>query len=137
MESMCEMRVVEHERDTVMRPRTILVIEDDASVRVLLAQILEDAGYQTYEATNGREGLEQFRAKPMDLVITDLEMPEMNGLDLILELTRAFLDVKVIAMSGHSSDELQTARLLGARQTFAKPLDLSMLLRAVQYELLH
>lgn len=119
-----------------MRPRTILVIEDDASVRVLLAQILEDAGYQTYEAANGREGLEQFRAKPMDLVITDLEMPEMNGLDLILELTRAFLDVKVIAMSGHSSDELQTARLLGARQTFAKPLDLSMLLRAVQYELL-
>jgi len=115
-----------------MRPRTILVIEDDASVRVLLAQILEDAGYQTYEAANGREGLEQFRAKPMDLVIT-----EMNGLDLILELTRAFLDVKVIAMSGHSSDELQTARLLGARQTFAKPLDLSMLLRAVQYELLH
>ncbi len=120
-----------------MRPRTILVIEDDASVRVLLAQILEDAGYQTYEAANGREGLEQFRAKPMDLVITDLEMPEMNGLDLILELTRAFLDVKVIAMSGHSSDELQIARLLGARQTFAKPLDLSMLLRAVQYELLH
>ena len=120
-----------------MRPRTILVIEDDASVRVLLAQILEDAGYQTYEAANGREGLEQFRAKPMDLVITDLEMPEMNGLDLILELTRAFLNVKVIAMSGHSPDELQTARLLGARQTFAKPLDLSMLLRAVQYELLH
>lgn len=134
---MCKVQVAEHERDTLMRPRTILVIEDDASVRVLLAQILEDAGYQTYEAANGREGLEQFRAKPMDLVITDLEMPEMNGLDLILELTRAFLDVKVIAMSGHSSDELQTARLLGARQTFAKPLDLSMLLRAVQYELLH
>ena len=137
MKPVCEVRVAEHERDTVMTPRTILVIEDDASVRVLLAQILEDAGYQTYEAANGREGLEQFRAKPMDLVITDLEMPEMNGLDLILELTRAFLDVKVIAMSGHSSDELQTARLLGARQTFAKPLDLSMLLRAVQYELLH
>jgi CheY-like chemotaxis protein len=137
MKPMCNVRVVEHERDTVMRPRTILVIEDDASVRVLLAQILEDAGYQTYEAANGREGLEQFRAKPMDLVITDLEMPEMNGLDLILELTRAFLDVKVIAVSGHSPDDLQTARLLGARQTFQKPLDLSALLRAVQYELLH
>ncbi|MBS0153300.1 MAG: response regulator [Nitrospira sp.] len=121
----------------VMRPPTVLVIEDDASVRTLLAQILEDAGYQTYEAANGREGLERFRAQPMDLVITDLEMPEMNGLDLILELTRAFLNVKVIAMSGHSSDELQTARLLGARQTFAKPLDLPTLLRAIQYELLH
>jgi CheY-like chemotaxis protein len=137
MNPVCEVRVAGHERDRVMRPRTILVIEDDASVRVLLAQILEDAGYQTYEAANGREGLERFRAKPMDLVITDLEMPEMNGLDLILELTRAFLDVKVIAMSGHSPDELQTARLLGARQTFTKPLDLPTLLRAVQYELLH
>jgi len=123
--------------DTEMRPSRILVIEDDASVRTLLAQILEDAGYHTYEAANGREGLEQFRARPMDLVITDLEMPEMNGLDLIFELTRAFLNVKVIAMSGHSQDELQTARLLGARQTFTKPLDLSTLLRAVQYELLH
>lgn len=129
--------MLEHERDMVMRPPTVLVIEDDASVRTLLAQILEDAGYQTYEAANGREGLERFRAQPMDLVITDLEMPEMNGLDLILELTRAFLNVKVIAMSGHSSDELQTARLLGARQTFAKPLDLPTLLRAIQYELLH
>ena len=137
MKPVCEVRVAEHERDTVMTPRTILVIEDDASVRVLLSQILEDAGYQTYEAANGREGLEQFRAKPMDLVITDLEMPEMNGLDLILELTRAFLNVKVIAMSVHSPDELQTARLLGARQTFTKPLDLSTVLRAVQYELLH
>ncbi len=126
-----------YERDRVMRPSTILVIEDDASIRMLLAQILEDAGYQTYEAANGREGLERFRTQPMDLVITDLEMPEMNGLDLILELTRAFLNVRVIAMSGHSSDELQIARLLGARQTFAKPLDLPTLLRAVQYELLH
>ena len=58
----------------------------------------------------------------MNLVITDLEMPEMNGLEVILELTRAFLDVKVIAMSGRSADELQKARLIGARQTFPKRL---------------
>ena len=73
----------------------------------------------------------------MDLVLTDLEMPEMNGLDLILELIRTFLNVKVIAMSGLSTEKLQTARLLEARQTFAKPLNLPELLHAIEYEILH
>ena len=116
---------------------TILIIEDDASVGMLLARVLEEAGYQVYEAANGRQGLEQFQAQPMDLVLTDLEMPEMNGLELIVELTRGFLNVKVIAMSGRSGDELQKAQLLGARQSFGKPLDLATLLHAVQYELQH
>ncbi len=115
---------------------TILIIEDHTSVRTLLSQVLEDAGYQVYEAADGRQGLERLRAQPVDLVITDLEMPKMNGLELILELTRGFLDVKVLAMSGRST-ELQKARLLGARHTFAKPLDLHALLHAVQYELQH
>jgi CheY-like chemotaxis protein len=118
-------------------PATILIIEDHASVRMILARVLEEAGYQVYEAANGRQGLERFRAQPVNLVITDLEMPEMNGLEVILELTRAFLDVKVIAMSGHSAEDLQKARLIGARQTFPKPLDLSAVLHAVQYELRH
>jgi CheY-like chemotaxis protein len=116
---------------------TILIIEDHTSVRMLLVRVLEDAGYQVFEAADGRQGLERFRAQPVNLVITDLEMPEMNGLEVILELTRVFLDVKVIAMSGRSADELQKARLIGARQTFPKPLDLPALLHAVQYELQH
>ncbi|MDK2743511.1 MAG: response regulator [Nitrospira sp. BO4] len=120
-----------------MKRATILIIDDHTSLRTVLALNLEDAGYQVCEAVDGRQGLERFRAHPVDLVITDLEMPEMNGLELILELTRAFLDVKVIAMSGHSADELQKARLIGARQTFSKPLDLDALLHAVQYELRH
>lgn len=120
-----------------MTPSTILVIEDQASVRALLVQVFEESGYQVYQAADGRQGLAQFRVQPVDLVLTDLEMPELNGLDLIVELTRTFLNVKVIAMSGHSTEKLQTARLLGARQTFVKPFNLSELLRAVEYELLH
>lgn len=120
-----------------MRPATILIIEDHTSVRLLLARVLEEAGYQVYEAVNGRQGLERFHAHRVDLVITDLEMPEMNGLAVILELTRAFLNVKVIAMSGRSANELSMAKLLGARQTIVKPFDLPTLLRAVQYELQH
>ena len=120
-----------------MKSATILIIDDQEPVRMLLKRVLEDAGYQVVEAANGRQGLECFRANPADLVITDLAMPEMDGLELILELTRAFLDVKVIAMSGVASEELQAAKLLGARHTFPKPFDLPMLLRAVQYELKH
>lgn len=120
-----------------MRSATILIIEDHASVRTLLARVLEEAGYQVCEADNGRQGLERFHAQPVDLVITDLEMPEMNGLEVLLKLTRAFLDVKVIAMSGCAAEDLQKAKLLGARQTFPKPLDLSAVLHAVQYELQH
>jgi two-component system response regulator (stage 0 sporulation protein F) len=120
-----------------MKPPTILLIEDHTSVRTLLARVLEDAGYQVFEAANGRQGLERFYAQLVDLVLTDLEMPEMNGLEVILELTRAFLDVKVIAMSGRSADELQKAKLLGARRTLQKPINLDELLRAIQYELQH
>lgn len=116
---------------------TILVIEDHTSVRLFLARVLEEAGYQVYEAANGRQGLEQFHAQPVDLVITDLEMPEMDGLEVILALTRTFLNVKVIAMSGRSAEDLQKAKLLGARQIFQKPLDLHAVLNGVQYELQH
>ncbi|MBS0166231.1 MAG: response regulator [Nitrospira sp.] len=120
-----------------MKSATILVIDDEESVRQALKRVLEDAGYQVAEAGNGRQGLELFRATPADLVITDIEMPEMDGLVLILELTRAFLNVKVIAVSGLASNELQAAKLLGARSTFSKPLDLPVLLRAIAYELKH
>ncbi|MDH5667343.1 MAG: response regulator [Nitrospira sp.] len=120
-----------------MESATILVIDDQECVRMLLRLILEDAGYQVTEAMNGRHGLELFRECPADLVITDIAMPEMNGLDLILELTKAFLDIKVIAMTGASSEELQKAKLLGARQIFQKPFNTQALLSAVQYELRH
>jgi len=76
-----------------------LFIEDHASVRTLLAQVLNDAGYQVCEAANGRQGLQRFFGQPMELVMTDLEMPEMTGLEVILELTRTLSNVKVIAMS--------------------------------------
>ena len=120
-----------------MKSATILVIDDEESVRMVLKRALEDAGYQVVEAANGRQGLELFRTAPADLIVTDIEMPEMDGLELILELTRAFLNVKVIALSGLASNELQAAKLFGARRTFSKPLDLQVLLRAIEYELKH
>ena len=118
---------------------TILVIDDAAPIRLLLSTALQSAGYNVVEAPSGREGLALYRQHPSDVVIVDMLMPELNGLDTIMEFTREFLNVKVIAVSGMDSDQtmLQTAKLLGARQTLVKPFDFPTLLHAVQYELQH
>ncbi|MDO8354969.1 MAG: response regulator [Nitrospirota bacterium] len=118
---------------------TILIIDDEASIRILLRSALEAAGYEVTEAVNGRQGLELYRRKPADLVITDILMPELNGLDMLLELTREFLNAKVVAISGAGGEKnvLDVAKLLGARQTFRKPFSMPQLLGAVRYELDH
>ena len=116
---------------------TILIIEDEEGVRVLLRTTLEAAGYEVMEAANGRQGLALYRHRPTDLIITDILMPELNGLDILLELTREFLHAKVIAISGVGGEEnvLDAAKLLGARRTFHKPFSMTKLLDAVRYEL--
>ncbi len=118
---------------------TILVIDDEEIIRVLLRSALEGEGYEVTEAANGREGLDLYRRKPSNLVITDILMPEMSGLDMLLELTREFLNAKVIAVSGAGEEKnvLDVAKLLGARQTFRKPFSIPDLLGAVRYELEH
>ena len=118
---------------------TILIIDDEESIRLLLRSALEAAGYEVTEASNGRQGLELYRRKPTDLVITDILMPELNGLDMLLELTREFLNAKVVAISGAGGEKnvLDVAKLLGARQTFRKPFSMPQLLGAVRYELDH
>ena len=122
-----------------MTRATILIIDDEEPIRALLRTTLEAAGYEVVEAANGRQGLQLYRHRPTDLVITDIVMPELNGLDMLLELTREFLHAKVIAISGAGGDQnvLDVAKLFGARQTFQKPFSVSQLLQAVRYELEH
>lgn len=118
---------------------TILVIDDQEPIRALLRRALEGAGHEVLEASNGRLGLALYRAHAADLIITDIVMPEIDRLEMMLELTRNFPNVKVIAISGGLEGEvpLHVAQMLGARQTFQKPLDMETLLNAVRYELAH
>jgi two-component system, response regulator, stage 0 sporulation protein F len=118
---------------------TILIIDDEEIIRVLLRSALEREGYEVTEATNGRQGLDLYCQRPTDLVITDILMPELNGLEMLLALTREFIHAKVIAISGAGKETtvLDVAKLLGARQTFQKPLSIPQLLEAVRYELEH
>ena len=118
---------------------TILIIDDEEPIRALLRTALEAAGHEVVGAANGRIGLALYRHRPADLVITDIVMPELNGLDMLLELTREFIHAKVIAISGAGGEQndLDVAKLLGARRTFQKPLSMPQLLDAVRYELDH
>jgi CheY-like chemotaxis protein len=118
---------------------TILVIDDQQPIRALLRDALEGDGHEVLEASTGLLGLERYRERAADLIITDMFMPEMNGLEMMLELNRNFPNVKIIAMSGGPEREggLHAAKLLGARQTFQKPFDMSALLDAVRYEVVH
>ena len=118
---------------------TILVTDDQEPIRSLLRTALEGDDHEVLEASNGRLGLELYRERSADLIITDIVMPEMDGLEMMLELTRNFINVKVIAISGalEGEGEPNVAKLLGARQTFQKPLDMETLLSAVRYELAH
>jgi len=117
----------------------ILVVDDEEPIRALLRAVLERAGHAVMEAPNGRAGLTLYRRQPADLVIMDLLMPDMNGLETIRALTKDFFNVKVIATSGvfTQAGALSTAKQLGARQTLQKPFDLGHLLRSVKYELAH
>jgi DNA-binding NtrC family response regulator len=118
---------------------TILIIDDQEPIRVLLRRTLEGAGHKFLEASNGRIELALYRASAADLIITDIVMPEMDGLEMMVDLPRNFLNVKVIAISGglEGAGPLHVAKLLGARQTFHKPLDLEKLLSAVRDEFAH
>lgn len=120
-----------------MKAATVLIIESQAYVRMALVEVLEDAGYQVCEAANGRQGLERIRAQRVDLVIVNLGMSEMDGLELILEVTCAFFDVKVLIMNGHPGEKFQSRRLVTSHQTLTKSLDLNTFMHAVQKELQH
>lgn len=98
--------------------------------------MLERPGYKVLEAPNGKEGIKLFREYPVDLIITDLLMPEKDGIEVIMELKRDFPDVNIIAISGGghvgAEDYLHMAEKLGVQYTLAKPFDREALLKAVR-----
>lgn len=116
--------------------KRILVIDDDVQVRQLLRQMLEREGYEVVDAPDGKEGIRLYRDEPADLIITDIIMPEKEGIGTIFELRRDFPDVKIIAISGggrlvNKNDCLELCRAKGI-PAFSKPFDRKELLEAIQ-----
>lgn len=111
------------------------MVDDDPVIRTTIIQALKGAGYQVFSATNGREAMRHVPAIQPDLIITDLFMPEQEGLETITRLHLEFPHVAILAISGGSvaaSSMLSIALQLGAANVLEKPFDRETLLAAVE-----
>ncbi|GGF23138.1 response regulator [Aliidongia dinghuensis] len=114
----------------------ILVIDDDPTIRSLIGGLLEAAGHSSVEARDGRDGIEIFAKQAIDLVVTDIVMPEQEGIETIGALRRLSRTVPILAISGSATigspgDYLRAAAALGASGTLQKPFAPDALMAAV------
>ena len=114
----------------------ILVIDDDDQIRTALEHVLQLEGHEVISAANGREGIKVFEERGADLIITDIIMPDKEGLETIMELKTRYPDAKIVAISGGGCIEpgsyLQLAAKMGASHTLIKPFEREDLLEAVR-----
>ena len=114
----------------------VLVLDDEDEVRTLLMRALRHAGHEALGAEDGLEGLEIVRAEHLDLVVTDLVMPEVDGLEFMHELAHLRPGTPVIAISGggvwDAQSLLKVAGTLGAVRTLSKPFELDEFLKLVE-----
>ena len=110
----------------------ILVVDDETSIVAVLKGMLTRLGHDVITASNGHQAFDLVSLDDIDLIVTDIVMPDMNGIDLITMLQEKFPKLKIIAMSGGSTDHgpegfLSEARNLGAARCLAKPFMLNEL----------
>ncbi len=119
--------------------KRILIIDDDKSHLRMLSVLLTKAKYKVDTASNGLEGFELFEEEPCDLVITDIFMPEQEGLETITEFKEKHPDLKIIAISGGgqktnyiAKDILEIATDLGANLSVSKPINIPEFLNSIK-----
>ncbi len=114
----------------------ILVVDDEPEVLLLLTDILESVGHEVIRATNGEEGLREFHKGNVDLIVTDIIMPDKEGLESIMDYKQLNPEVKIIAISGGARigphTYLKMAEKFGAKRVFSKPFRNKELLDAVE-----
>ena len=122
-------------------PVSILLVDDDEQFRVMLSEALTGEGFLVREASDGRQGIKEYEEQPTDLVITDLVMPEKEGLEMIVKIKQLHSEVKIIAMSGggrgSSQNYLKMAKAFGAQLVLAKPFSHREILEAISQVLEH
>lgn len=111
----------------------LLIIDDERSIRNTMKDILEFEKYKVVLAENGREGLELALSQPFDLILSDIKMPEMDGMELLAQLKKNEIDVPVVMISGHGTIDLAVECIKkGAFDFVQKPVDLQRLLISVR-----
>ena len=109
-----------------MNPLSILVADDDDSIRLLVQRLLKDAGHAVITVGSAREACDAMTRQPFDLVVTDILMPDGDGIDLITEVKKAQPQARVLAMSGggryvEGSDCLKLSKGVGEHEVVMKP----------------
>ena len=119
-----------------MERKNILLVDDEEAIRKMVKAILGDELYCFAEATNGLEAQDRLRESAFDLIITDVIMPDCDGIELVMAVRRKLPDIKVIVMSGggrvRAGHYLDLAGKLGAARVFEKPFDTTAFRKAVQ-----
>jgi DNA-binding response OmpR family regulator len=124
-----------------MKPARILLVDDDAALRAVITRALQQAGHKVMPARDGRDALTLLNHAPVDLIITDLLMPEQDGIELILRVRRCRPKLPILAISGGGNRfrgeyYLQMAKVIGATRLLPKPFTAESLLAEVSALLL-
>ncbi|MHB2156604.1 response regulator [Caldithrix abyssi] len=116
--------------------KKILVVDDDDLIRDLLFEILEDKGYKVFEAENGNRAIQLLKTERFDLIITDIIMPDKEGIETIIDIKKRLPHAKIIAMSGggqlDATSYLSVAKKLGVQHTISKPFDPGKLIALIE-----
>lgn len=116
--------------------KKILIVDDQFGIRVLLQEVLQREGYAIFQAPNGPTALELVRTENPDLVLLDMKIPGMDGLEILRNIRKLELDTKVIMMTAYGElDLIQEAMEMGALAHFTKPFDIDELRQAVNAQL--
>ncbi len=117
--------------------KMVLVVDDEPSMRNLIRAMLETSGYQVIEASCGEDALVRCEEHKVDIIVTDLVMPGLNGIDLILALKQKHSVIPMVAISGGGGisgrfDYLEISTLIGANSVLKKPFDKTQLLAILE-----
>ncbi|RAS73038.1 response regulator [Priestia endophytica] len=111
----------------------ILIVDDQYGIRILLTEVLQKEGYKTLQASNGFEAIDIAKERTPDLVLLDMKIPGMDGIEILKRLKELDDTVKVIIMTAYGElDMIQEAKDLGALTHFAKPFDIDEIRQAVK-----
>ncbi|HEY4390661.1 MAG TPA: response regulator [Paenibacillus sp.] len=119
-----------------MDEKKVLIVDDQNGIRILLMEVFSSEGYMTFQAPNGKIALEIVRAESPDLVLLDMKIPGMDGLEILKHIKEADSEIKVIMMTAYGElDMIKEATELGALMHFTKPFDIDEIRTAVNMHL--
>lgn len=115
----------------------ILIVDDQYGIRILLNEVFQKEGYRTFQAANGFQAIDIVVNDKPDLIVLDMKIPGMDGIEILKRVKQIDKSIKVILMTAYGElDMIQEAKKLGALMHFAKPFDIDELRQAVREQMI-